>query len=50
LFKEIPVAKEKIYFYNFLFKEIAKEKTAGLWSGLTGSAAFQKVNHFFQNT
>lgn len=25
-------------------KEIAKEKTAGLWSGLTGSAAFQKVS------
>jgi len=27
----------------FSFQEIAKEKTAGLWSGLTGSAAFQKV-------
>ena len=29
---------------SFDLQEIAKEKTAGLWSGLTGSVAFQKVS------
>ena len=29
---------------SFELQEIAKEKTAGLWSGLTGSVAFQKVS------